>query len=110
MFSEIGIRKNGILDVIIFQFLNYLILWKTYGGNLLEIFGQEFLKASFMTIVIFLNLLKIQIPKWIKNICLLYLNFTLFLDRSFFQTEVNRMIDLLLFINIYIIFSSKFKK
>jgi hypothetical protein len=106
------IRKNGISDVLIFQILNFINEFKKGEENIIEIFQKEFLNFVFIFTIFYLKLKneKFNFPKWTTKISLVVLNLILFLDRSYFQLEVNRMIDFIQTINLYFIFSAKFKK
>lgn len=114
------IRKNGILDVVIFQLLNYINELKKGGSyncfidNIQEIFQKDFLNIIFIFTIFYLNLknekLQFSFPKKLTTINIIILNINLFLDRSYFQVEVNRMIDFIQMINLFFIFLLNFKK
>ncbi len=107
----IKIRKNGIFDAVLFLFLDFITTYHNKG--IFEILDLELFKILFYSFFIAYYLYKgykFIFNKLMKYLSYLILNLSLFLNRKYFDENINKFIDLLIFISVYIIISSKLKK
>lgn len=111
------LRENGILDYIIYSFINILFIAKInkIHISLYNTIAEEFLKIlTIFFICINNNISSININftqnKLIKNLEFIFINFTLFLNRNTLSATNLKFLDYLLFLCLYNIFRRKLKK